>query len=61
MASSPRNSGDERAANPDLRVLVAVGFDKVTDAVLGSAKGKTGRAYFDAVYAASKRIVPMRA
>ncbi|MCC4595884.1 S46 family peptidase [Xanthomonas campestris pv. phormiicola] len=52
-----RDRGDERAANPDFRVLVTVGFDKVTDAVLGPAKGKTGRAYYDAVDAASKRIV----
>ena len=52
-----KDRGDERAANPDFRVLVTVGFDKVTDAVLGPAKGKTGRAYFDAVDAASKRIV----
>ncbi|MBN6149231.1 S46 family peptidase [Xanthomonas sp. AmX2] len=52
-----RDRGDERAANPDFRVLVTVGFDKVTDEVLGQARGKTGRAYFDAVDAASKRIV----
>ncbi|MBB5943393.1 S46 family peptidase [Xanthomonas sp. 3307] len=52
-----RDRADERAANPDFRVLVTVGFDKVTDQVLGSAKGKTGRAYYDAVDAASKRIV----
>ena len=48
---------DERAANPDFRVLVTIGFDKVTDQVLGLARGKTGRAYYDAVDAASKRIV----
>ncbi|MCW0459364.1 Dipeptidyl aminopeptidase BII [Xanthomonas sacchari] len=52
-----RDRADERAANPDFRVLVTVGFDKVTDQVLGPAKGKTGRAYYDAVDAASKRIV----
>ncbi|KAB7778427.1 serine protease [Xanthomonas sp. LMG 12459] len=52
-----RDRADERAANPDFRVLVTVGFDKVTEQVLGSAKGKTGRAYYDAVDAASKRIV----
>jgi hypothetical protein len=52
-----KDRSDERAANPDFRVLVTVGFDKVTDAVLGPAKGKTGRAYFDAVDAASKGIV----
>ena len=48
---------DERASNPDYRVLVTVGFDKVTDQVLARAKGKTGRAYFDAVDSASKQIV----
>jgi hypothetical protein len=48
---------DERAANPDFRVLVTVGFDKVTDEVLKDARGKQGRAYYDAVDAASKRIV----
>ena len=48
---------DERAANPDYRVLVTVGFDKVTDEVLKDARGKTGRAYFDAVETARKRIV----
>ncbi len=48
---------DERAANPDYRVLVTVGFDKVTDEVLKDARGKTGRAYFDAVEGARKRIV----
>ncbi|MEF3081615.1 S46 family peptidase [Luteimonas sp. SMYT11W] len=49
--------GDERPSNPDFRVLVTVGFDKVTDEVLAEARGKTGRAYFDAVDAAGKRIV----
>ncbi|MEE7560499.1 S46 family peptidase, partial [Xanthomonas sp. Kuri4-2] len=48
---------DERASNPDFRVLVTVGFDRVTDQVLAQARGKTGRAYFDAVDAASKRLV----
>ena len=52
-----RDRADERAANPDFRVLVTVGFDKVTDQVLGQARGKTGRQYYDAVDAASKRIV----
>jgi len=36
---------------------VTVGFDKVTDEVLEPAKGKSGRAYFDAVDAASNGIV----
>ena len=48
---------DERPANPDYRVLVTVGFDKVTDEVLQDARGKTGRDYFDAVESARKRIV----
>ncbi len=52
-----RDRADERPANPDFRVLVTVGFDKVTDQVLAQARGKTGRAYFDAVDAASKQIV----
>ncbi|KAF1695267.1 S46 family peptidase [Pseudoxanthomonas koreensis] len=47
----------ELPANPDFRVLVTVGFDRVTDEVLGAARGKSGRAYFDAVDAAGKRIV----
>ena len=47
----------ELPANPDFRVLVTVGFDPVTDQVLGQARGKRGRAYFDAVDAASKAIV----
>ncbi|MCW4455848.1 S46 family peptidase [Flavobacterium sp. MXW15] len=48
---------DERPANPDFRVMVTVGFDKVTDEVLADARGKTGRAYYDAVDRAGKRIV----
>ncbi|WP_225765699.1 S46 family peptidase [Stenotrophomonas sp. Marseille-Q4652] len=48
---------DERAANPDYRVLVTVGFDKVTDEVLKDARGKTGRDYYEAVERAPKRIV----
>ncbi len=48
---------DERAANPDYRVLVTVGFDKVTDEVLRDARGKTGRDYYEAVESARKRIV----
>ncbi|WP_425531414.1 S46 family peptidase [Pseudoxanthomonas winnipegensis] len=49
--------GEELPANPDFRVLVTTAFDKVTDQVLADAKGKTGRAYYDAVDAASKRLV----
>ena len=52
-----KDRADERAANPDFRVLVTVGFDKVTDEVLKDARGKTGRAYYDAVDTATKRIV----
>jgi hypothetical protein len=52
-----RDRADERASNPDFRVLVTVGFDKVTDEVLKGARGKQGRAYYEAVDAASKRIV----
>ncbi|MBA3928586.1 MAG: serine protease [Xanthomonas sp.] len=47
----------ELPANPDFRVLVTVGYDKVTDTVLKETAGKTGRAYFDAVDRASKAIV----
>jgi len=47
----------ELPANPDFRVLVTVGFDRVTDRVLAAARGRTGRAYHDAVDAAGKRIV----
>lgn len=53
-------AGDRSAelpANPDFRVLVTVGYDKVTDRVLKDTTGKTGRAYFDAVDRASKAIV----
>ncbi|WP_394000003.1 S46 family peptidase [Luteimonas sp. WGS1318] len=48
---------DERPSNPDFRVLVTVGFDRVTDTVLAAARGLQGRAYFEAVDAASKQIV----
>ena len=47
----------ELPANPDYRVLVTTGFDAVTDRILADARGKTGRAYFDAVEAASKAAV----
>ena len=47
----------ELPANPDFRVLVTVGYDKVTDTVLKETAGKTGRDYFDAVDRASKAIV----
>ena len=49
--------GDELPANPDFRVLVTTGFDQVTDRVLADARGRTGRAYYDAVDAAEKALV----
>jgi len=49
--------GEELPANPDFRLRVTTGFDKVSDKVLAAAKGKTGRAYFDAVDAISKDLV----
>jgi hypothetical protein len=48
---------DELPANPDYRVLVTTGFDRITDRILGDANGKQGRAYYDAVDAATKRVV----
>ncbi len=48
---------DELSAGPAARVWVTVGFDKVTDRILAGARGKTGRAYFDAVDAADKATV----
>ncbi|QWP76410.1 S46 family peptidase [Lysobacter sp. K5869] len=47
----------ELPANPDFRVLVTTGFDKVTDRILKDARGKRGRAYFDAVDGATKTLV----
>ena len=47
----------ELPANPDYRVLVTTGFDRVTDRILADARGKTGRAYYDAVDIASKAAV----
>ncbi len=47
----------ELPANPDFRLRVTVGFDKVTDNVLADARGKAGRAYYDAVDASSKALV----
>lgn len=51
------NRGEELPANPDFRLRVTVGFDQVTEQVLANARGKTGRAYYDAVDAASKALV----
>ena len=53
-------AGDRAAelpANPDYRVLVTTGFDQVTDRILADARGKQGRAYFDAIDAATKAVV----
>ena len=48
---------DEPSAGPTARIWVTVGFDKVTDRILADARGKTGRAYFDAVESAQKATV----
>ena len=48
---------EELPANPDYRVLVTTGFDRVTDRILADAHGKTGRTYYDAVDAATKAAV----
>jgi len=53
---APDRAG-ELPANPDYRARVTVGFDKVTDRILAGAKGKTGRAYYDAIDVASKALV----
>lgn len=47
----------ELPANPDYRVLVTTGFDRITDRILAGAAGKQGRAYYDAVDGASKAAV----
>ena len=47
----------EVSAGPGARVFVTVGFDDVSGTVLAQASGKTGRAYFDAVDAAEKKLV----
>src|SRR3546814_8517475 len=51
----------ERSAGPGARVLVTVAFDKVTDRILADARGKTGRAYYDAVDVAEKALESGRA
>ena len=48
---------DEPSAGPAARIWVTVGFDQVTERILADAKGKTGRAYFDAVDVAKKAAV----
>jgi hypothetical protein len=47
----------EVSAGPSARVFVTVGFDRVTDRILADARGKTGRAYYDAVDAAKKAVI----
>ncbi|WP_266160327.1 S46 family peptidase, partial [Dyella silvatica] len=47
----------ELPANPDFRLRVTTGFDKVTEQVLADTQGKTGRAFYDAVDVASKHLV----
>lgn len=48
---------DELPANPDYRVLVTIGFDRITDRILADATGRQGRAYYDAVDSATKAAV----
>ncbi len=47
----------ELPANPDYRVLVTTGFDQVTERILADARGKQGKAYYDAVDSATKAVV----
>ncbi|HEU4774266.1 MAG TPA: S46 family peptidase [Lysobacter sp.] len=47
----------EVSAGPAARVLVTTAFDRITDRILTDARGKTGRAYYEAVDAASKAAV----
>ncbi len=47
----------ELPASPDYRVLVTTGFDRITDRILADARGKQGRAYFDAVDRATKAVI----
>jgi hypothetical protein len=47
----------EVSAGPAARVYVTTAFDRITDRILEGARGKTGRAYYDAVDAASKAAV----
>lgn len=48
---------DELPANPDYRVLVTTGFDRITDRILADAKGRQGRAYYDAVDGTTKAAI----
>ncbi|MDQ3286928.1 MAG: S46 family peptidase [Pseudomonadota bacterium] len=47
----------ELPANPDYRVLVTTGFDRITDRILADARGQQGRAYYDAVDQATKEVI----
>ena len=47
----------ELPANPDYRVLVTTGFERITDRILAAARGRRGRDYFDAIDAAGKAVV----
>ncbi|WP_242007604.1 S46 family peptidase [Luteimonas cucumeris] len=47
----------EPSAGPSARVLVTTGFDRITERILADARGKTGRAYYDAIDTASKAAV----
>jgi hypothetical protein len=47
----------EVSAGPAARVFVTTAFDRITDRILADARGKSGRAYYDAVDAASKAVV----
>nr|WP_255556033.1 S46 family peptidase [Lysobacter sp. CJ11] len=51
------NREAELPANPDYRVLVTTGFDRITDRILKAAAGKTGRAYYEAIDLAGKAEV----
>jgi hypothetical protein len=48
---------EEVSAGPAARIFVTVGFDNITPQILANTKGKTGRAYFDAVDTAKKAAV----
>ncbi|GAB6195088.1 S46 family peptidase [Lysobacter xanthus] len=52
-----KTRAEELSAAPDYRVLVTTGFDRITDRILAGAKGKSGRAYYDAVDAATKAAI----
>lgn len=49
--------GEEPSAGPGARIYVTEAFDRVTDKVLAQARGQQGRAYYDAVDAATKQLV----